>query len=373
MNLTAKARARRKYSYSSEESSEQSSDDDDEEEGGRQSPLQIALRDKEEALVQSALARIRRAQEKGKREVKLDREEIEALKRRRKKMQSAAEGKSKKGSGSSASGSERKHRERQVVPIAPLLEGQSGQKGKSRRSYEALASHPASITPGPPGIFVPGPDSHTYAATALGYYTPSRGSPARNSPARSRSSTQQSRATPPPQFAYPHLQASRFAENMPRPTSSSSNSSHRPLPDEESWMPGHSRRSSVSSQNYAFDPFDYQTSGPPIPQRYVPSPSSSRRNGAVPQDVAYSNLRRNTPIALAGAYSSPTPRALPPSPTSGRTRDKEADSNSSEEEDESDDLGNGVQVFVEPEPRKVAAPSPAKKSKSGTKKRNKGR
>jgi hypothetical protein len=46
----------------------------------------VALRDKEEADVQSALARIRRAQEEGKQEVELCQDELDALEKRRKRM-----------------------------------------------------------------------------------------------------------------------------------------------------------------------------------------------------------------------------------------------------------------------------------------------
>lgn len=376
MDLTTQGSSRRKFSYSSA-SSDASSDDDDDE---FQSPLQMAMRDKEEELVQRALTRIRRARERGKVEVKLDREELEALERRQRRLQSAA----KKGAGSSGSGSERKRRERHAVPIAPLLEEETGRKSRSRRSTDALPSHPASITPGPPGMLVQGPDGQTYAA--LGYYTPARGSPA-----RSRSSTMQSRGTPPPQFAF---QNRHLVDGIPRPTSSSSNGSHRPLPDEESWIPAHSRRSSVSSQSHSLDPFEYQTSAhpPAVPQRYIPSPSASRRNLATlasTPEVAYGNIRRNPPVAVAAAYSSPSPRGRSSTPTIPRRSGRHAEvikgrginGSSSEDEDTSDDLGNGVQVFVEPErPPAVAAtapapapPTPAKKSSGGGKKKNKGK
>src|SRR5437588_565088 len=75
--------------------------------------------DKEEALVQSALARIRRAQEKGKREVKLNKDELAALENRRKRMQSAATSKERKDSGS-GSGSEKKRRSDKQLFTVPI-------------------------------------------------------------------------------------------------------------------------------------------------------------------------------------------------------------------------------------------------------------
>ena len=346
----ASTRARRGYAYESDESSEDS--EMSEVEGTN--ALQIALRDKEEALVQSALARIRRAQEKGKREVKLNQDELDALEKRRKRMQSAATTKERKGSGSSGgSGSERRRRsERQLVTVPIPGEPSSRKKGKSRR-LEEVAPHPPAAT-NPPGMLVAGPDGLTYAP--LGYYPPQVGG-SRNSPTRPRSATsQQLRGTPPPQFTYQQGQSNRHFSDNTRPTSSSSSGSRRPLPDEEGWIPAHSRRNSVSSQSHGIDPFEYQTSSghpPPIPQQYMQA-SSGRRNASGPPDVAYSSLRRSPPTtagypaAARGPASDPALRRR----SSGRDQvevevQDSLESSSEEEEDESDDLGNGVQVFVE--------------------------
>ncbi|TAQ88738.1 hypothetical protein B7494_g2903 [Chlorociboria aeruginascens] len=322
-------RPRKGYNYDSDESSDTSESD---EEGT--SAMQVALRDKEEALVQSALARIRRAQEKGKREVKLKKDELDALEKRRKRMQSSSTSKGRQGSGSgSGSGSERRRRSDKDLVTLPLA------ADPRRRRLEEVPPHPPAAV-APPGMLVAGPDGLTYAP--IGYQSQAGLS-------RPRSATfQQLRAT---QTPYPQDSNRHFSEGM-RPTSSSSTSSRRPLPDEEGWMPAHSRRSSVSSQ-YTVDPFKYQTSGdqlPPIPDQYA------RRNVSGPE-IVYSSLRRSPPMTnyppAARGVSDPILRKR------NSHRDELGDSqDETTDEEGSDDLGNGVQVYVE-EPAERERPPPA--------------
>ncbi|KAF4627675.1 hypothetical protein G7Y89_g10483 [Cudoniella acicularis] len=346
----APARARRSYAF--DDGDGDSSDDSDASEESGSSVRQIALRDKEEALVQSALGRIRRAQEKGKQEVKLNQDELDALEKRRRRMQAAATTKARKGSDSSGSGSEKKRRKERTItiPIAPA-ESIGRNKGKSTRVEE---SRPPATSP--PGMLISGPDGLTYAP--IGYY-PVQGltqnSPNR-SPNRPRSaSTQQLLGSQPPQFSYSTGQSSRhFSEGM-RPTSSSSNSPRRPLPDEEGWMPGNSRRSSTSSHQ-SLNPFDYQITSevpPPIPQHYL---QGGRRQVSGPSDIQYSSLPRTLPAvtgypAAARASGSSDPALRRQS----SYRDELGDSAS---DDESDELGNGVQVFPEREIREPASRKP---------------
>ena len=365
IDLAATSRARKGYTYGSDESEEDSEDSEDDENA---SALQVALRDKEEALVQSALARIRRAQEKGKREVKLNPEELEALEKRRKRMQSAATSKERKGSGSSSGSERRRHTDRDLitVPIGPG-EPKSRKKGKSRRS-EDVSPYPSAAAP--PGMLVQGADGITYAP--LGYYPPQAG-PSHNSPTRPRSTTsQQLQATPPPQFvAYRPPQANRHFSDGNRPTSSSSTGSRRPLPDEEGWIPAHSRRSSVSSQTHSIDPFEYQISSeqpPPIPQQYIQA--GGRRNVSGPPEVIYSSVRRSPPIG--GGYSAAA-RGPASDPTLRRRSSRRAESSSEEEEDESDDLGNGVQVFVEERESERERERAVARKPVGSRKKGKGR
>jgi PRA1 family protein 1 len=343
IDLTPATRARRPYNYDDSADSSEESESDIEVEG--MNALQIALRDKEEALVQSALARIRRAQEKGKREVKLNQDELDALEKRRKRMQAAATAtKERKGSASSGgSGSERRRRSDQHLVTVPIGEPTGRKRAKSMRREEA-APHPTA-TANPPGMLFEGPDGVTYAP--LGYYPPQVGS-SRNSPTRPRSATSQQLRGLPLQLG---PGSSRHFSEGNRPVSSSSNSSRRPLPDEEDWAP--SRRSSGSSQSHGVDPFEYQVSSdtpPPIPQKYKQTAEqSNRRVASGPPEIIYSTVRRSPPM------NAPYPAAVRPSDLSPKRRsrrkdpyaDELGDDGSSSEEDESDDLGNGVQVFVE--------------------------
>lgn len=141
--------------------------------------------------MQSALARIRRAQEKGKREVKLNQDELDALEKRRKRMQAASTAsKERKGSASSGgSGSERRRRSDRYLTTVPAGEPSSRKRAKSMRRDELVSS-----AGNPPGMLLEGPDGLTYAP--LGYYPPQAGSN-RNSPTRPRSATSQQFRGPP--------------------------------------------------------------------------------------------------------------------------------------------------------------------------------
>jgi hypothetical protein len=348
---------RRRYAY---DDTEDSSESDSEEFEGINA-LQIALRDKEEALVQSALARIRRAQEKGKREVKLNQDELDALEKRRKRMQAAATTK-RQGSGSGSGSERRKHKDRQMVtiPIAPA-EPKGRKKGKGKRDVT-----PPGVVP--PGFLIPGADGVTYAP--LGYYPPHMGAK-RDSPTRPRSSTsQQLRGAAPPQYVA--HQSSRYFSDSARPPSSSSSSSRRPLPDEDDWVPTNSRRGSVASQTV--DPFEYQTSSDhasPMPGQF----NLERRHASGPPEIAYSTIRRNPPASTTAypvtsrGYSDPVLRQRTSRPN---YNDEYSPSSSEDDGDESDELGNGVQVFVE-EPERQRDKSISRKPVGGGRKKGKGK
>lgn len=359
---SASSRARRGYNYGSEESS---SDSEISEFEGTNA-LQVALRDKEEALVQSALARIRRAQEKGKREVKLNQDELDALEKRRKRMQAAATTKSRRGSGESGgSGSERRrHSEKHLITV-PIGEPSSRKKSKSKRS-SGVSPHPPAAS-NPPGMLVAGADGLQFAP--VGYYPQANSSPNRNSLNRPRSvsSAQHLRGGPPP---YPADSSNRHFSDTMRPSSSSSTSSRRPLPDEEGWMPEHSRRSSISSQ--PLDPFEYQTSSshpPPIPQQYIQQ--SNRRIVSGPPEIAYSSVRRSPPTGYPAAARAPVSDPQLRRKSSRREELSQSSSEDEDEDDESDDLGNGVKVFVEEKQKEK--PVVPRKPVGGSSNRRKGK
>ncbi|RDW64180.1 hypothetical protein BP5796_10682 [Coleophoma crateriformis] len=338
IDLASATRTRKKYAYDDTDTSDESSDSLGEDDDGA---MQIVMRDKEEALVQSALARIRRAEEKGKREVRLNQDELDALAKRRKRMQSAATAKSKKKSSSGSGSDHRRKSERHVVSLPIASVEPISRKSKSRRSDDIQAAAPA------PGMLIAGPDGPMYAPFG---YNPAKSNSTRNSPSRPRSATNRElRGTPPP-FPFPQGQAGRHFSDGTRPGSSASNSSRRPLPDDEDWVPSNSRRSSVSSQ-YA-DPFLYQTSSeqpPPIPPQFIQPTASGRRNNSGPAEVNYASVRRTPPI---GGYASNSRGTHSDQSLSRRHEaevpDSQGSSSSVSTEESSDDpLGNGVQVFVE--------------------------
>jgi len=371
----ASMRVRR--SYTMEDSADSSSSGESEAEAEGIDALQIALREKEEALVQSALRRIRRAQEKGKSEVKLNQEELDALENRRKRMQAAATTRPRKGSGSSnGSGTEKKKKIRRsertiTIPLAPpepqsrSSSRPSSRPSSSRRSSKSIVKRndEMPINAAQAAFMVAGADGLTYAPMGI----PPQASPHRTRTSRPRASTssQAIRSGPAPYFPYAPGSQRQAYEHM-RPASSASHRA-RPMPDEEGWVPTNSRRSSGAS-SYVIDPFEYQVSSdtpPPIPAQYMTQqsqvhPPPGRRVVSGPQDVTYSSLRRS--VGPGGAtFGHVQSRGPIPDPflyerrseNEEQSEDNSDDSGSgsgsgsgSSSEDSSDDLGNGVQVAM---------------------------
>lgn len=336
----APTRARR--SYIMQDSAGSSEDSEDSEVEGVD-PSQIALREKEEALVQSALRRIRRAQDKGKSEVKLNKEEMDALENRRKRMQAAATTKERKGSGSST-GSDKKRRSDRTITI-PLAPQEPNSRSSSRRSSAKSKKRddvPANATM--PAFLVAGADGLTYAPSG----SSQQPSPSRNSSSRPRASTNSQRDAQAPYLPYqPGPGNQRQGSDGMRPNSAASNRS-RPMPDDETWVPSNSRRSSGGS-SHIVDPFEYQVSSdtpPPIPSQYM----TSHRPVSGLQEVSYSSVRRSVPPGASYTQSrthQSDPFIDPNLYRRRGTRDELAEDYYSNSDDDSDDDGNGVQVFVD--------------------------
>ncbi|KFZ11317.1 hypothetical protein V501_04827 [Pseudogymnoascus sp. VKM F-4519 (FW-2642)] len=240
-------KSRKAYAYQSDSSSSSSSaSSTDSDSSGNVSAAQIALRDKEEALVQSALARIRRAQEKGKLEVKLREDELAALENRRKRItaENAAKAKPKSSSSSSkrdknSGGSERRKKKGSgppmvTVPIVPPPESApSSSRPQSRRHSRAIHADPALMESYAAAEYRP-PSSHSHQHQHHA------------SPGRQRSSS--SLARPGSQhYAYPPppMMTGRHVSDGVRPGSSASMAGMQMpmtvmramLPHEEGWDP----------------------------------------------------------------------------------------------------------------------------------------
>lgn len=372
---TELAPTRVRRSYVAQDSAGSSSDTEDSDEEVIDAS-QIALREKEEAFVQSALRRIRRAQDKGKSKVKLNKEELDALENRRKRMQAAATTKQRKGSGSS-SGSDKKRRSERNITI-PLAPQEPSSRSSSRPSSSRRGSGKSKKRDDFPGntampaFLVAGADGLTYAPSGSSQQT----SPNRNSTSRPRASTNSQRDAQAPYIPYqPAPGNQRQVSDGMRPNSAASNKS-RPMPDDENWVPSNSRRSSGAS-SYIVDPFEYQVSSdtpPPIPAQYMTS-QPGHRTVSGPQEVSYSTVRRSIPPGAS--YAQPRTH-LPDSfidPNLYRrrgTRDELAEDYYSNSEDDSEDGGNGVQVFVdEREAERAVVPVQRKPVGGNEKKRRK--
>ncbi|QSZ30993.1 hypothetical protein DSL72_000554 [Monilinia vaccinii-corymbosi] len=325
IDISSNTRPRRGYSYDkADSSSESDSEYSDYQDGGDR---QLALQgSNEEAVVQGALARIRRAQEKGRQDVRLTQEELDALERRRIRMQAAAAEKASK-KGLSGSGAEKKRRiERKTVDIASLLDPKPASDPKKRKSKRQSGS--SHSTPAGPGTIVDGPRGPSH--TPIGSKHPSDKGASRPSAGHGGG------RSPPGTMRH-------FSDGM-RPAASHNNSLRHSLPNEESWSSTYNKRTSLSSQYHVADPFDYQV--PADQPASIPS-SSGHRNYSGPAEISYTSVQRSPPQGYPA-----TARA--PSDSSPRNRNSprgEIDvitiSDSSEESDSGDELGHGGQVFSE--------------------------
>ncbi|KAI0482276.1 PRA1 family protein-domain-containing protein [Xylariaceae sp. FL0804] len=339
IDLGSGGRPRNNYTHQRSDDDELTEDDsqatsEDDEEGEPQTSGG-------DAVEQAALLRIRKAQEKGKHEVKLNKQELAALERRQKRLQAEAEAARR-----DAERRKRKEKEqRYAVPLSHFDTSLHGRTGGPSISDSALPRQPLPSTmvhnqarPGPPmGLFPPPNVSQTRPRSATS-------SSHRSRPPSSHSGS--GRSSP---FDYQYVSASsnhRHVSDTARPSSS-----RLSLPREDEWRP----QSSSSTRN-AHDPFQYMTAGPRAPYPYGAAAARMNMSGSSDM-VSYSTLPRR--VAPAAARSS-----------SEETSEGDGDDTTS------DDQGNGVQIaqnrhreeviVVEPssdhEPEPTAGRSKGKKS-----------
>lgn len=337
----------------SENSSDSDSDDEDDTEGSYSGgSSQNSLSAHEEALIQSALKRINRAQAQGRADVKLNKEELAALERRRKRLQEEAErAERERARASAGSGSDRKKRKEQRVAV-PLSQFEPVSR-KKRSGHpprkESLPARPSAA----------GGDSPDQVYPPMGYFPPPSQSRSRSSSHMPRQGTRSRDAngnSPPVSYhQHPSQHASGYrhaSDSMARPHSS------RGLPHEDAWIPNPS----------TLDPFQYMTDGSNVAYPSHAS-ASSRRHAPSPSGTVYKQ-QRGHPVP------SPTTRSRHGSARPSLSR--VPDSETSEEDTASDELGNGAQirepargrnreivVEVSPEPE----PQPVKKKSSSPTKR----
>ena len=323
-------RSRRRQVYDDGVSSE-SSGDDYGSDHGLGGTMQIALRDKEELLVQKALERIHRAQMLGRTNVKLTQPEIDALERKRRKDEAESAGRkpeTKKADRRRSSGQSRDTSREQKS---------SRKRSKGYFSTHESESSSSSRKATPPGILVPGPGGMA-AYSPLGFYPPTTAPQGESSRSGSRSASSYSLAQASPPLPRAHKQRYSLGPD-PAPPSPAPRSpqSLRRLPDDPNWIPRTRSSSSVSRQPYS--PNQYQSHSPPLPQ--IPHQySQGRRAVSSPQpDVQYPHIRGEPQVRSSGPSSLRREHSRQSTPERS-----ESEEGSASEDDE----GEGVQVDVIP-------------------------
>lgn len=318
--------------------SEQSSGRSDISEDGAGRTMQLALRDKEELLVQKALQRIRRAQMLGKTNVKLTQPELDALQRKGRKDQALEQQMAGK---SSSSHSRVIERRRSSGQSSSASKDQTSGKRKSKRylsGYEGESSS-GSRRATPPGILAPG-STGVPAFSPLGYYPASTIPQGRSLGSSSRSASSHSLARDSPPI--PRSGKQRYSSGPDAPQASHkprSPLSPRSLPDDPNWTPRSRSSSSATKQAYPADTYFYQAYSPPVPQ--MPAHySQGRRIVSSPQpDVHYPRIRGEAQAhpSESSSQQGELPNRVTP------------DGSDSDDDTDSDDDGDdGVQVNVVP-------------------------
>jgi hypothetical protein len=346
-----------------DETSNSDDDEDDEDEFGydEEELARLSPRQREEVLVQTAMARIKQAQENGRTDVRLNKDELAALERRRKRLEEEAEKKKKR-----KGDSERKKKKdnRMSIPLAQLDPGSAPASGSasSRKTSKSSQRQPSLPRHGSGSSLVEGAeDAPPQVYPPMGYFPPPSGGRSRQ-----RSSTSASQR-PPSRLS--NVDPYEF-EYGPRASSASrhvSDGTSRPRSSRGYY--GEDMASAVNSRQ--LDPFQFQTAGPRAPY-HSGAAAASRRHASGASDAA-SVSRRGTPTPPMATRSHRSSRR--PSPDDETS---EAASESSEEST-SDDLGNGAQIRQPPTTRgRTAAaaivieespepqPEPSKKKSSGS-------
>lgn len=232
--------------------------------------VQLAMRDKEELLVDKALERIRRAQMLGRKNVRLSQRELDALERKRLR------------SSTGTGGSKDAGRKKNAAQVAPVEE-----KGKGKKS-----SPTNSKSKGRPSIAHAPPEPSHFPDEAYGSWGRATGSTVGiplTAGARPSSSSSQRPRTPsshslrpqlpntPPRPPYPQQYLPERFAPMPdarSPSSARNRSFSRPLPDDPQWAPP------LPPQSYVDPSAINQTVYPPTIPVEFPYGLSGRRGAA---------------------------------------------------------------------------------------------
>lgn len=251
--------------------------------------VQLAMRDKEDQLVDKALERIRRAQMLGKKNVRLSRRELDALERKRQKTDN------------NSSSSSRPHKQ--------TGSNTTNSRPVSRRNAFAIPEQQS----GPYPYFAPDPNWGTVA----------QGRPSSSSSARPRTPTMQSlrpqQSNSPLRPTYPNT-----PPNV-RPQSMHQLGYPRPLPDDPQWAPTYYNPMQMNPHAPEQAPYQQQV---PTDLRVGPQSRMSYPSGMSPIQAQYRqspDRRRSQPQGG---------RHAPSESESEESSEEEEESESSEEEEE---------------------------------------
>jgi PRA1 family protein 1 len=306
--------SRRRFQASDGEGGGSSSEDEDDEDD-----YDLALlgpREKEEALVQTALMRIERARSKGRTDVNLSKDELAALERYQQRMKDEAERKERK-----------KRKENRISVPLTHLEPVS----RKKRSTPQPAGHETVSRHGSASDLAASQEQQVYPP--MGYFPPPSGSRARPRSGTSASARPPSRAYE-DGFQYEYVQRPSSAASRHVSDSASPRSSRGHLIPEEAW-PQNAYPPPSSGNRNGLDPFLFMTAGPRAPPS-AGAAAAARRHGSTPSEMSYSTRRDVEPPAAAGRRRRGARR--------DETSDEEDYLEETTSESTSDDLGSGAQI-----------------------------
>ena len=324
------SRARRAYAYQNGEDDETTDDSeqDSDGEGGVRLPL---LDPEEEALADAAIARIRRAQVKGKKDVKLSKEELAAYQRRLQRMEDEERRQ------------RREQREQRVaIPISQL-------EPASRQKRLSVGDDSPPQPPSPD----PGVERHaTYPP--MGYFPPpaSRSRPrsgTNSSRTPSRAATDREQSSSP--FAYTYVRAEQPA-TLRQPSDPMTG---RPLSVAES----------VSARNGgspASEPFQYMTGGTRTSYHAAAGPV---RNSIIEVDDIYASYGSG-PSGGTSRRQSGDPREAELSDEDDRAHGARVGSGSGSRSRHRESVDSRREPVPEPRPSRERTPPPPAKKSSAT-------
>lgn len=296
------ARRRQDYAYHRSEGGESSGDSNSDTELDEEGQA-LSAHDNEEELVNSAMRRIRRAQARGKSDVKLSKKELSALETWRKR-QAGALNESKK----------KKREQRFAVPLSQL--GPISQK-ENRLPRSSGAIHPQ------PSSELLNRAYGKQAQPPVGWFAHPSSSRLPTSEIRrppSRSSDRELSSSP---FQYSYVQ-----QSSPDPTprhlvdpAGRTRSARNSMSQEDGWASHYNPAASSHSIPASLDPFRFMTSGP----------STAYHAGSIPSQ------RNASGSSMGSTYYEPT---RPGSSAKRQSRRFTPDEGSASEEDDNDDTSD---------------------------------